>query len=136
MAASDIQLVNELMTLRRENRRLRYRQLDRADERAVAARERLIEQTYLDAQALLAAHFAWQETQRSQAPMSHRRWARAASFLKLARLAEHHRRYLTITAQQPEQAMARLTRARETALRDPGMLRAMIPKSRRPKALG
>ena len=135
MAGSDLQLANELIVLRRENRRLRYRQEDNADARARGRAVRMIERTYLDAQALLAAHFAWQETQRQAAPLSHRRWTYAVAMLKLARLAEQRRRYLTITATRPDVALARLTKARDGVLADPGMLRAMLPESRRPGAL-
>ena len=135
MPASEVQLVNELITLRSENRRLRYRAEDAADERARARVARLVERTYHDAGALLAWHFAWQETQRATAPLSHRRWTYAVALLKLARLADHRARYLRITASEPARADAKLAKARTTALADPSALRAMLPESRRPGRL-
>ncbi len=135
MARSDMQMANELMALRSENRRLRYQNEDLAAERARARSERLIERTYRDAQALLAMHFAWQPTTRADAHLSHRRWTYAVAMLKAARLADHRARYLRIKASDPARAMAKLSKARDTALADPSSLRVMMPASRRPNAL-
>ena len=135
MSATDIQLAAELIALRAENRRLRYRAEDAADARARARVAAMIERTYQDASALLAWHFAWQETQRSTAPLSHRRWTYAVALLKLARLADHRARYLRITASEPGRAAVKLDKAKKTALADPGSLRAVLPKSRRPGKL-
>ena len=135
MPASELQIVNEVVVLRRENRRLRYQAEDRADARVKARVARMIERTFADAQALLAWHFAWQETQRETAPLSHRRWTYAVALLKLARLADPRARYLRITASDPGRAAVKLGKARETALADPSSLRAMLPASRRPGKL-
>lgn len=135
MPASEMQLANELIVLRRENRRLRYQVEDRGDERKRAAVARLIERTFADASALLMAHFSWQECQRATAPLSHRRWTYAVAMLKLARLADHRARYLRITASEPGRAAVKLAKAKDTALADPGSLRAVLPVSRRPGKL-
>ena len=135
MPASEMQIASELIALRRENRRLRYQVEDDADARDLARVHRLIDRTYYDAQCLLAAHFAWQETQRATAPLSHRRWTYAVAMLKLGRLADHRARYLRITASDPGRAAVKLAKARDTAMADPSSLRAMLPVSRRPGRL-
>lgn len=131
MPATDLQLATELLTLRRENRRLRYGLNDRKTERRQARAVRLVDRSQRDAELLLTQHFAYLGTSRRAAPLGSRRWAMAVALLRLARLHDGRK----ITATDPARAMQKLVKAHRTATADPSMLYALVPASVRPDVL-
>ncbi len=131
MPASDGQVISELLTLRHENRRLRYKASADPEQRRLARAQRTVDRTRRDAEVLLSAHFAWQETSRRHSPLGRRRHDAAVALLRLARLHDGRK----VTASDPGRAMLRLTKAAETATQDPSLLWAMMPRARRPDVL-
>ena len=130
MAGSDLQLAMEIVTLRRENRRLRYRAEANAEARKAARHQRMVEQAKADAELMIGWAFALQPISRSETPLSQLRWARAVALLRLARLAPRTGR-VRIYAVQPPIMQQRLTKAAQTAIADPSALALFTAKGRR-----
>lgn len=130
MAGSDLQLAMELLTLRRENRRLRYRAEDNADARRRQRHARMVETAKADAEMLIGWALALQPISRSEVPLSQQRWARAVALLRLARLAPRRGR-VRIHAVPPQIMTQRLARAQETAIADPAALALFTAQGRR-----
>ena len=130
MAGSDLQLAMEIVTLRRENRRLRYKAEANADARKQARHQRMVEQAKADAELMIGWAFALQPISRADVPLSQQRWARAVALLRLARLAPRNGR-VRIYAVPPPIMQQRLTKATQTAISDPGSLALFTAKGRR-----
>lgn len=134
MSASDLSLINELVTLRRENTRLRRRQLGDAAERQAAWTRHIVERTYRDAQLLVGEHFSWQSIDKRSAPLSEHRWTMAVAMLRLARLVPQVG-HVRMKCTSPAVAATRLETAYRTAMQEPGALAARMQKSRRNGAI-
>jgi hypothetical protein len=130
MAGSDLQLATEIVALRRENRRLRYRAEANADARKQARHRRIVELAKADAELLIGWALALQPISRAETPLSQQRWARAVALLRLARLAPRNGR-VRIYGVQPPIMIARLAKATETAIGDPSALALFTAKGRR-----
>lgn len=130
MAGSDLQLAMEIVTLRRENRRLRYKAEANADARKSARHQRMVELAKADAELMIGWAFALQPISRADTPLSQQRWARAVALLRLARCAPRAGR-VRIFALQPPIIAQRLAKATQTAISDPGALALFTAKGRR-----